>query len=65
MRAKAVDLPWADARQVAVEDSVGALGQIDPAQLVGAGAVEETELDPARVGREDREVDPARVGRGP
>ena len=56
--------------QVAVEDLVGVFGQLDPRDLLVAGAVEEADLDLGGVGGEEREIGalavparPAREGR--
>ena len=51
-------------RHIAVPDLVGIFGQLDARCLALAAVVEEAELDPRRVRREQREVDPLAVPGG-
>ena len=68
--AVAIEGAGPDLGQVPVEDLVGVFGQLDPRDLLVAGAVEEADLDFGGVGGEEREIGalavparPAREGR--
>jgi len=51
-------------RHIAVPDLVGVFGQFDARGLALAGLVEQAELDPCRMRREQREVNPLAVPSG-
>ena len=59
--AVAVQLAWAQVRQVAVPDLVRVLGQRHPRRLAPTAGIEKAQLDPLGVHREQREVDAAAV----
>src|ERR1700732_136576 len=63
VHAVAVNRSGMHIRHIAVPDLVGEFGQLDSLAL--AGLVEEAELDPRRIGREQREIDPLAVPGGP
>ena len=56
VRAQPVELAGPQVGEVAVPDLVGELRQRDAVGLAPALGVEEAELDPGGVGREDRDV---------
>ena len=58
VRPEPVDLARAQARHMAVEDLIGALGQHQPGDLDGTCGIEQAQLDLFGMGREDGEVDP-------
>ncbi|GJE83266.1 hypothetical protein CJNNKLLH_4637 [Methylorubrum thiocyanatum] len=58
---EAVELTRQQAVQVAVEDVVGPAGQTDRARFVPRAGLEQAEIDPGRVLREEGEVDAAAV----
>ncbi len=70
MDAIAIESARSDIGKVAVEDLVGVFRQLDPRDLLVAGAVEKADLDLGGVGGEEREIGalavparPAREGR--
>src|SRR5688572_4689846 len=52
----AIKLPGPRFRQIAMPDAIGLLGQLDSLQFAPAARVEQTQLNLARVLREQREV---------
>jgi hypothetical protein len=62
--AKPVERAGPHARDVAVKDLVGVLGQLESVDLPAVGPVEDADVDPGRVGGEDREIGALRVGGG-
>ena len=63
--AVAVNRSGVHVRHIAVPDLVGEFGQLDSRRLAFAATVEEAELDPRRIGREQCEIDPLAVPGGP
>ena len=54
--AEAVELSGLHVREIAVEHLIGIFGKLDPVRLLGAGRVEEAQLDLGGVGREQGEI---------
>jgi hypothetical protein len=59
--AVSIKLPRSDIGKIAVPDLVGVLGQRDPRVFTARHRVEQAELDPFGMRREDGEVDPLAV----
>ena len=62
--AEPVKRAGSDVGDVAVEDLVGVLGQLETVDLASVGRVEDADVDPRRMGGKDREIGALGVGGG-